>query len=268
MAIKLVATDLDDTLLRRDLTISERTVQTVQEAVKRGVVVTVATGRMYCSALLHARRLGVNVPLITYNGALIRTVESGETLYKQTLEEATAAKVLAVSREKGWFVQSYREDVLHVPVMNDWVARYAARTVVEPVVDGDAFYENPGRPHKLLLIASPEEIPAMQAEVRRLFGNELHVTSSKPQFLELVHPQASKGVALAFLADYYGIRQDEVMAIGDSNNDMEMIRYAGLGVAVANAVEEVRLAAQAVTASHQEDGVAEAIERFVLNAGR
>ena len=268
MSIRLVATDLDDTLLRRDLTISDRTVQTVQAAVKSGVVVTVATGRMFCSALPHARRLGVDVPLITYNGALIRRAETGETLYERPIEEEAAAKLLAVSREKGWYVQSYLDDVLHVPVLNERARNYAAHAAVEPVVDGEAFFDQPGRPHKMLLIATPAEIPAIQAEVNRIFGNDFCVTSSKAHFLEFVHPEASKGVALAFLADYYGIKQEEVMAIGDSHNDVEMIRYAGWGVAVANAVEQVRQAAQAVTASHQEDGVAVAIERFVLHAGR
>ena len=268
MSIKLVATDLDGTLLRSDLTISDRTVATVQRAIEQGVIVTVATGRMYCSALPHAQRLGVNVPLITYNGALIKDAQTGKVLYERPLEEATAAKILAVSREKGWRVQSYLDDVLHVPCIDDMVRRYAQVAAVEPVCDGEAFFTHPGKPHKMLLLDTPDKLPAIQAEMSRLFGDELHITTSKPTLLEFLHPQVCKGVAIAFLAERFGIKREEIMTIGDSSNDLEMIEYAGWGVAVANASEKVRATANAITTSHDEDGVAVAIERFVLGQGR
>ena len=268
MSIKLVATDLDDTLLRSDLTISDRTVKTVQTAMNKGVIVTVATGRMFCSALPHAQRLGVNVPLITYNGALIKEAQTGRVLYERSLEESTAAKILAISRERGWYIQSYLDDVLHVEALNDNAQRYIKIARVTPVIDGDAFFTNPGRPHKMVLIAPADEMPGIQAEISRLFGDELHITSSKPTLLELVHPDVCKGKAISFLAGHYGIKQEETMAIGDSYNDIEMIRYAGCGVAVANAIAPVREAANAVTASHEEDGVAVAIERYVLHSDR
>ena len=268
MSIKLVATDLDDTLLRSDLTISDRTVKTVQTAMNKGVIVTVATGRMFCSALPHAQRLGVNVPLITYNGALIKEAQTGKVLYERPLEESTAAKILALSRAKGWYIQSYLDDVLHVAVLNDNAQRYIKIARVTPVVDGDAFFANPGRPHKMVLIASANEMPGIQAEMSRIFGDELHITSSKPTLLELLHPDVCKGKAISFLAGHYGIKQEETMAIGDSYNDIEMIRYAGCGVAVANAIAPVREAANVVTASHEEDGVAVAIERYVLHSDR
>ena len=175
---------------------------------------------------------------------------------------------LAVSREKGWRVQSYLDDVLHVPCIDDMVRRYAQVAAVEPVCDGEAFFTHPGKPHKMLLLDTPDKLPAIQAEMSRLFGDELHITTSKPTLLEFLHPQVCKGVAIAFLAERFGIKREEIMTVGDSSNDLEMIEYAGWGVAVANAVEKVRATANAITTSHDEDGVAVAIERFVLNDGR
>ena len=110
MDIKLVALDLDDTLLTKSLTVSPRTQEVIAQAVAQGVTVTVATGRMYSSALPYAQQLKLDVPLITYNGGLIRSCLSGETIHHQPIAEAVAHQILALFKEKGWYIQAYVDD--------------------------------------------------------------------------------------------------------------------------------------------------------------
>ena len=107
----------------------------------------------------------------------------------------------------------------------------------------------------------------MEKQLRKEFDH-LYITASKPPYLEVMHPEATKGRALAAVAEYFGVKQDEVMAVGDSYNDLEMIRWAGLGVAMANAPSVVRKEADYVTCSNDENGVAEALERWVLTEGK
>ena len=102
-------------------------------------------------------------------------------------------------------------------------------------------------------------------QLMKLFPGQLYATSSKPGYVEMMHPAVNKGQALAFLADKLKINQNEVMAVGDSLNDIDMLKFAGFGVAMGNAAPEVKAAAQAVTRSNNEDGVAEAIEKYALN---
>jgi len=104
----------------------------------------------------------------------------------------------------------------------------------------------------------------LEAVLRERFGRELYITRSKPYYLEMLHPEATKGRALRVVAGYFGIPRQEVIAIGDSFNDLDMIRYAGLGVVMENAREEVKRFADYVTRSNEDDGVAEVLEKFVL----
>jgi hypothetical protein len=264
MSIKLVAIDLDDTLLDNSRAVSPRAKAAIAAAVARGVTVTVATGRMFPSALPYARQLELDVPLITYNGALVRCGLSGETLLHNPLDAATAGKVLALFRERGWHVQVYLDDVLYVRERNAAVRKYEEIAGIAAVPVGDGLWTLSGEPTKMLAMADPESIPGIDAAVRALCGGRIYTAASKPYYLEITHPDATKGTALAFLAGRLGISRGEVMAIGDSVNDLDMIEYAGLGVAMGNASQQVKEAADAVVAANDADGVAAAIEEYVL----
>ncbi|SDF62979.1 Cof-type HAD-IIB family hydrolase [Sporolituus thermophilus] len=266
MSIKLIAVDLDDTLLDNSLAVSARAREAIAQAVAQGITVTVATGRMYRSALPYARQLGLDVPLITYNGALIKAALSGEVLLHRPLAEDVAHEVLAFSRQRGWYIQVYLDDVLYVTELNERALYYETIAGVKAVPVGDRLYDLPGAPTKLLVMAEPADILRIQEEVQARFGDRLYAVVSKPNYLEMVHPAVNKGAALAFLAEMLGISRDEVMAIGDSHNDLDMLEYAGFGVAMGNASERVKAVAQAVTRGNDEDGVAEAIEK-ILGSG-
>ncbi len=265
MAIKLVALDLDDTLLDNKRTISPRSAAVIRRAIAGGVTVTMATGRMFCSARPYAEQLELDVPLITYNGALIRRALSAETLLHRPIDEETAREVLALFRDRGWYIQVYLDDKLYVKERDANARYYEDIAGVTAIPVGEALYSPTGAPTKLLAMAEPGKIGEIGAAVKAAFGDRLYAAASKPNYLELTNPTVNKGVALGFLAERLGIGREEVMAVGDSSNDMDMLAYAGLGVAMGNAAPAVKAAADAVTGANDADGVAEAIEKYVLN---
>lgn len=264
MTIKLVALDMDDTLLDHSNRISPRTREVIRQAVAQGVTVTVATGRMYRSALPFAQQLELDVPLITYNGALIKSALSGETLMHTPIAGDTARQVLALFREKGWYIQSYINDTLYVAELDEKARYYEKLSGVTPVAVGYELYTMAGMPTKLLALSEPGEISVINQTVTAAFHGRLYTAVSKPNYLEMANPEVNKGKALAYLASLLGIKQQEIMAVGDSANDLDMLQYAGLGVAMGNASEQVKAAADAVTCANDADGVAEAIIKYVL----
>ncbi|BBB91752.1 MAG TPA: Cof-type HAD-IIB family hydrolase [Methylomusa anaerophila] len=264
MSIKLIAIDLDDTLLDDHLTISPRARETIREAVRRGVAVTVATGRMYRSALPFARQLELDVPFITYNGALIKCSISGEIILHIPVRRELAQQAAELCRVKNWYIQTYVNDMLYVKELDRYADMYSALAGVEPIPVGENIYKVQDPPTKMLIVSEPDNIPDIQQTLQNVFNDKLYIVSSKPMYVEITDPAANKGRALELLAARLKIDRQEVMAIGDSGNDLEMIKYAGLGVAMGNARPEVKAAAQAVTRHNNDDGVAAAIEKFVL----
>jgi hypothetical protein len=268
---RLVAIDLDDTLLRSDLTVSDRTREALRQVRTMGVAVTISTGRMFSSARPFAEQLELDVPLITYGGALVKNAGSGEVLYNRPLEPEVARQVIRFARERQVQVNFYllngEADELYAELMTSWGENYGrfSRVPFNRVPDLEALLER-GNPLKLLLIDEERAADRWLLELRSLLGEQVHLAKSKPCFLEMDHPEATKGRALQELAAWLQVERSQVLAIGDSYNDIEMLEFAGLGVAVANAPPDVRSRAGHVTASNDEDGVAQTLERFVLKA--
>ncbi|HML32360.1 Cof-type HAD-IIB family hydrolase [Sporomusa sphaeroides] len=264
MAIKLVALDLDDTLLNSKLAVSPRACEAIRQAVAQGVTVTIATGRMYRSALPYARQLGLDVPIITYNGALIKSCLSGEVLLDQPIERKLSQQVLALCKERGWYIQNYVRDELYVEKINQYAEQYSRLAAVPVTAVGDRLYDGEESSNKMLIMSTPEGIVEIYDICKALFGNQLSIAISKPTYLEITDPLANKGRALAFLADKLGIKKEETMAVGDSGNDVDMLKYAGWSVAMGNASAAVKAIARLETLANDADGVAEAIEKYVL----
>lgn len=260
---KLVAIDLDDTLLRGDLTISKRNRETIRKVAERGVAVTIATGRMHVSALRFARQLRLNVPLITYQGALVKTALNEEVLYEKLLDPAVARAVIRLAGCRGVHIQAYANDTLYTQHENEEVRAYTELVGVSYRVADLREIADRGTP-KVLFSGDPGFLDEFAHEVKALVGERANVFKSKPYFLEVTHPEATKGQALDFLARRLGIAREQVLAIGDSYNDLDMIGYAGLGIAMENAPAAIQRIADYVTGHHERDGVAEALERFVL----
>jgi Cof subfamily protein (haloacid dehalogenase superfamily) len=267
MTLKLVAIDLDDTLLDSTLSISGPCKSNIRAAREKGVIITLATGRMYSSALPFALQLEVDVPLITYQGALVKNSQTQQVLYYQPLAPDMAVAVLKYFQKAGVHYHSYFNDQLCLESRSEEGMNYAQLAGVEPLIVPslvDACRQGQEALKIMAVNRDQERLLEMEKDLKHIYGSSLHITRSKPYYLEIMNPQANKALALKTLAEHFGIQQREVMALGDSYNDMEMIKWAGLGVAMGNAPAEVKRVADFVTASNDEDGVAQALQYWIL----
>ena len=264
--IKLIAIDIDHTLIGSDLKISNRTKQAINATIDVGGRVTLATGRMYQAAVPFAEELGLDVPLITYDGALVKTAKTQEVYWHKPIPIEDAKEILEYTQAFGYHTNLYVDDELYVESLNEEARRYMAHVNVEakPVGNLLRFLSKP--PTKLLMMAEPKIVERVLPELEEKFGAKAHVARSLPGYIEFTGENVTKGSALAALSKHLGIQRDQVMAIGDSENDISMLSYAGIGVAVGNANNKVQEAADYVTEGVNGDGVVEAINRFVLNS--
>lgn len=262
--IRLVAADLDDTLLSKDLQITGRVKKAVTAVRDAGVYFTVSTGRMYQSAARIAGELGIDIPLITYQGALVKNSLSGEVLVDKPLPLAYAREIIARIHQYSYHLNCYLDDRLLMERDDEAGRRYAAIAGVKAEFVGDLLEYLDRDPTKIIAIAQEPLIDRLKEEMAPLYEGKITVSKSKPHFLEFAHIEATKGQALAFLAAYFDIKREEIMAVGDGYNDLDMLDYAGLGVVVANAREDIKKIADCVTNASYGDGVVEALERFVL----
>lgn len=270
MSIKLFVTDLDGTLLVSASTVSKRNIAAAQAAAKAGVTVTIATGRMYKAALPVAQALGVDVPIITYNGALIKTT-SGKELYAAYLPPEVVAEVASFAQERGWYIQSYSHDELLFPVYDEHSRGYEQAQAIKGRLvgwDGLRSPEYTQAVSKMLCITDDEsETEQRIREFNDHFGGRIVAVRSKADYAEITCPGVSKASGIQRLAERLGISIDETMAIGDGDNDIPMLKAAGHSVAMGNAVPEVKAICDYVTGDCEADGFAAAIEKYVLGQG-
>ena len=265
MKYKLIVTDLDDTLLRDDQTLSQRSVDAVGKALERGIRVTIATGRMFPSALPYARALGLTGPMLCCQGAQIADIETGRSIRETAVPLDLAREALRFAEERGLYAQFYSPEDYYFERECAESAYYARVAGVVGRAMGKKCSEALDfEPIKLLVIADPPLIRKAYAEAAERFGDRLAVAISKSNYLEITHPDANKGAAVAELAGMLGLRPHEVTTCGDALNDLPMLKFAGLGIAVANGDEQVKSQADAVTAANEDDGVALAIEKYAL----
>lgn len=269
MTIKLLALDLDGTLFGDDLVITPRTHRALADAQAEGVIVSIATGRMFRAARVIAHDLNIDGPIICYQGALIQDVTTGEKLLHKTVPPYLADEVIRSTSEAGLHLNVYVNDRLYVEKITRHAEFYAQINMgLELNVVGDLrnWLNNQATSGatKLVIVTDVEQTESLLLRYTDLFGNKLQVTKSHPRFIEFTNVECSKGTALAQMASHYGLDRSEVMAIGDGHNDRDMIEWAGWGVAMQSAPEAVRNAARIVTPPLDEEGAAQAIERYVL----
>lgn len=263
--IRMLAIDLDETLLRSDNTISEYTRQILRKSLAQGVRIVIATGRMWSSARRIAKLLDLgDVPLIAYSGALIAKCESGEILYHQPIPLDVAREALAVSQEYGAFTQAYVNDQLYVPQHNDRVRYYEKHCGVMAKDLGKEYYRLSQAPTKIIFNETPERIQEIRKWIVPRLQGKVNFVQSSPYFLEMVAPHVNKGVGVEQLVLRYGLTMQEVMAFGNAQNDMGMLQVVGWPVAVANAIDELKAIAGYIAPSNNDDGVAKTVARWVL----
>lgn len=263
---KLVAFDLDGTLLGEKLLLRPRVLSAIAAMRERGVEGCVVTGRMYRAALPFVRQLRFEAPVVCYQGAAVVDPESDEVLLNTPLENAVALELEAYAREAGLHIQLYANDRYYCEERNRYAELYAKISGVEPVIVPSLREEfRFSDATKACVIAEPESALEHLPRIQTLLGERAYVTRSIPWFVEVMSPKVNKGKALAIVAEHVKVPLSEVMAVGDSWNDAPLLTTAGFGVAMGSAPSELRDVADAVVADVESDGVAEALERFVLS---
>ncbi|WP_422658049.1 Cof-type HAD-IIB family hydrolase [Paenibacillus sp. EC2-1] len=263
---KLIAIDIDDTLINDDKEVTPGVQQALEQAVAKDVVVTLATGRAYTSAQAIARQTGLNVPIITYQGALIKNLLDEKVLYERYVPIDGAKKLYAFCMEHNLHLQTYVGDKIYAQEENQKLIDYCALNRAPYYIEPDFMKLIEQPTPKMLMIDDPAYLDELIPVFQEMLGDQMHITKSKPHFLEFMHKEGTKGHALTFLANHFGCTLEETIAIGDSWNDHEMLECAGLGIAMGNAIEPLKKIADYVTLGNNEDGVKHALEKFVLNA--
>lgn len=263
MPVRAIAFDLDDTLLRSDLTVSDYTVGVLRQAKAQGIFILPASGRTRDSMWPAVRRIGCASAFISCNGADVWTTDR-ELLMQELLDVALAHEVARFAADRGVYCQTYSPDRFFYSMENDYAVSYARSSSLEGEYVGDltAFIRQPVT--KLLMMDTPERIAALYKEARALFDGRASLTCSKPYFLECNPLRATKGNALKWCAAHFGFDMSELVAFGDSLNDLSMLEAAGTGIAMANAREDVKALGFPQCRANDEDGVARYIEENIL----
>ncbi|MGN0745634.1 MAG: Cof-type HAD-IIB family hydrolase [Aristaeellaceae bacterium] len=261
--MEAVAFDLDDTLLRDDRTISAYTVDVLRRAAALGVRIIPASGRARDSMRPYVEQLGCAAAYIACNGAEVYAPDH-QPLYTLQLSAGEARMVAGFAAEHGCYAQVYDGDSFFYSMKGAYADAYARSSRLRGVYVGNLVQYIAQPTPKVLMMDEPARIAQLLEEGRRRFGDRLSVTCSKPHFLEVNPSKATKGNALRWLGEHFGFSMENVMAFGDSLNDLSMLTAAGHGVAMANAREDVRALVAACCPSNQEDGVARYVEQHIL----
>lgn len=230
-----------------------------------GVHGCIVTGRMYRAALPFARRLGFDAPIICYQGAAVIDTLRDEVLLDVPLSNEAALEAEAYARSRKLHIQLYKNDRYYCEERNRYSDLYARLSESEPVVVPSLREEfRYSDATKACIIAEPKVVDREIDGVRQALGTRAYVTRSIPWFIEVMNPNVDKGKALALVAQHAGVPLEETMAIGDSWNDVPLLSAAGFGVAMGSSPAELRAVSDAVVSDVAHDGVAEALERYVL----
>ncbi len=245
----LVASDLDGTLLPPSLEFLPLTVAGVARLRAAGVPFVVCTGRMFKSARHMLARLGLTSgPIVCYQGALVADLGSGVWTRHLPIPSHLAADVVRVMRGLERHINVYVDDELYVEHDDRWGRSYAEYAEVGMNLVADLLTVVAAPPTKIVIATDPDDVTLLLPELQERWHGSLYVTRSLPHFIEISDPQATKSAALAYLCGELGAARERTVACGDGLNDVDMLQWAGLGVAVAEAAADVRAAAGLVVA--------------------
>ena len=264
-AIRLIALDLDGTVVGADLVVRERVRAAVAAAQARGIALTIVTGRMFAAARPYAHALGLTGPIVCYQGAGIFDIVTGAIIAQINVQQDVTRDVLRKAREDAIHAQCYADDRLYVDSVDRFTKVYTDLARIEPIVVPSLIKVFAERPTlKIVLVADAERATAYLEPLHAFLGERAYITRSHSDFVEILDPTVNKGRALRIVAEHHGVPLEAVMAVGDSWNDLPLLETAGFGVAMGSAPRELMDRAQAVVGDVAHDGVAEAIERFAL----
>lgn len=263
---KLIAVDMDGTLLRQDKTISDRTKKAINKAVAKGVKVVLASGRPLVGLepyLEELQLLSEDDYVMSFNGSVIQNVKTEEIIAKSVLKGSDLKKLYELAKNLKVNIHAFTSQGLITPQMSQYTEVESQINHIDAqIIDFNEVDDNEDVIKVMLVDPQPvleEAIKALPSELYDAYT----IVRSAPYFLEFLNKKASKGTGVKALAEHLGIKQEEVICIGDAGNDLDMIQFAGLGVAMENAFSEVKEVADYITCNNNEDGVAHVIEKFI-----
>ena len=260
--IKLVATDIDGTIFIPEKEFTSGVKDCINRLSKAGIKVVLVTGRMNAAATKIAKELGLDTPVVSYQGGLV--TENGKKLYERYLTEEQTERILDWAKKENIHINLYNDDVLYSEKDCYEVQRYCNNLHTERTIK--VFNEiKKDKINKLLAIdySNSERITRYEKDLQEIFP-DLYIVKSTPYFLEFSNPEASKKCAVEFLQNYWGLKKEEILTIGDQNNDIALLQAGGLKIAMGNATDELKEIADYITESVYEDGFVKAMEKFCL----
>lgn len=258
--IKLIATDIDGTILIPEGEFTKGVKDCIKKLSACGIKVVLVTGRMNAAACLIAKDLGLNTPVISYQGGLIN--DNGKFIYEKYLSVEQAEKIIEWAYNEKIHLNLYNDDILYsesnCPEINRYCNNLHTKFQIKPFCE-----IKKDKINKLLAIDynNPERINRYEKELPAIFP-ELYIVKSTPYFLEFSNPEASKYCAVKFLQNYWNINEDEVLTIGDQNNDIALLKAGGIKVAMGNATQELKNCADYITDTVFQDGFVRAMNKF------
>lgn len=264
--IKLVAIDIDGTLLNSQHEMTPRVEQALRAAIDQGTQIVFATGKTRNAVVPHLMKLGIDAPGI-YNQGLIAVDAEGKLIHNVTLDARVARQVITVAEDRGFATLAYAGSRILTKTRNRHIEEILTKYHETPpeVVGPLQNLLIDTQFHKLIAVGDPHAIRGLRWQLTALVGGAGRlVQAAVDEMLEILPPQGSKGAALKVVCKHFKIAPEQVLAIGDAENDIEMMQFAGIGVAMGNADQKTKDAANHVVGSNDQDGVAEALERFVL----
>ena len=267
MAFKMLFLDIDGTLLDSNHTISSETKRAIQSLPKDFPVVLVSARMPKGITFLH-KELGIKTPIICYSGALVMDGSYQPILNKPlTLQQMN--NIYLQAKKRHVHIGFYKDDEWYVEDLDEWAVQERDIAKTNPaIIDFQSLFhqlrhESNGA-NKVLCMGNPEEIEDLEFTLKNTCGEQLTVYRSKPEYLEIMHHTVTKTSAIQFLLESFNRHQSEIIAIGDNFNDIDMIQFAGLGVAMGNAPEQVKQIANEITLSNDDNGVANIIQKYLL----
>lgn len=269
MTIELVAIDLDGTLLNEEHKISPQVKKAIQAVKETGVKIVICTGRPFPGATDFLEELALKEEddyVITYNGGLVQEVKSGDVVVRHMMDHQDYLTLQEAALNAGSHFHAIHNEGIFTP--NSDISEYSVREAY--MIGLPLFHRKPEEMdpsviyNKMMMIDEESILEKAIASLPQSLWDKYTILRSEPFFLELLNKKASKGTAVKELAELLSIPQESVMAIGDGGNDIDMIEWAGIGVAMENATKEVKAVADHITLSNRENGVAEALKKFIL----
>src|SRR5262245_9323326 len=262
-AVDAVACDLDRTLIGEDSVLHPRTRAAIEATRAAGIHFVLVTGRMFRSVRPYALEAGVDDPVVCYQGAVVAEPVNGRWLRHVPIPLALARETIAALNEEGFGLNCYVGDELYVAEVTPEARRYADFQHIPLHAVGNLLGWLDEPPTKLVVIDDPEVLDDLKQRMLGRFDGRLYISKSLPYFLEFASPDVTKAAGLDFVAEHLGFMRERTVAFGDGENDIELIDWAGYGVAVANAHERVKEVANFVCPPVDEQGVAQVLEAFL-----